>query len=663
MKVGGISKSKKLLNNWVLCLIIITGIAIIIRSIPAWTNAAWGCDFGIYYGLAKSFVQSGGEWYNPYSGWGSSYNYFPVLYAVTGFAHWITGIDIIVLMPKLVPIFGGLSVFIFYFVVNSLIKDRKIALISALFLAVLPFDVYQTSHASPLTMGHFFMMLSLLFFIKFRQKVWYVMPLFISTVLLIMSHHLTTYFYIISLVFIIFTENASNEKWTSWLKRDVFYFLCASGLTFSYWAFVARPVFEGFMGGGASRGISLGFISIKSTYLVVFFYVLFFSSFGLIYLIRRFNAFIIREKQNVKAGILKFFILFVWEFNPFIKKELHSLRKRVLLFFIVLIFFYGIMIFFLIFKMPWTNFSFTPLAVALSTPLLFVFAFWVSGFRYTWHIRNGLFIRGWTFGLTISLLYAAITDNHTILPDRHLEYMMAPVAIITVYGIGGIFLNLDYEKLSKKIRKGLHTAMLKTDITAKKRFTKNLQLVYSLVIFLLVITNALSVYPAFESLEQASEVITAEDISAIEWIRTHLDKNTSVIVSDHRLERMVEAEGFNTSDDKVYFLWSDPEDDKENYIQELFGIGINCSYSRITHVLIDDIMKNIVVHVGPRIEGINMSYESHKKFGNRSLFKEPIYFNATQEINGEPVHWAAVYEVNWDYFTDKSVLKDITKKI
>jgi len=117
MKVEFPSKIENLLKNWVFWLFVITGFAIIIRSIPAWTNAAWGCDFGIYYGQALKFVESGGSWYNPYSGWGSSYNYFPVLYAITGFVHWITGIEVIVLIPKLIPIFGGLTVFIFYFIV------------------------------------------------------------------------------------------------------------------------------------------------------------------------------------------------------------------------------------------------------------------------------------------------------------------------------------------------------------------------------------------------------------------------------------------------------------------------------------------------------------------------------------------------------------------
>ncbi|MEA2055259.1 MAG: dolichyl-phosphate-mannose--protein mannosyltransferase, partial [Candidatus Thermoplasmatota archaeon] len=160
MQVGPATKLKSLFSNWTFLLLLVTALAIFLRSLPAWTNAAWGCDFGIYYGLTNSFVQNG-ELFNEYYGWGGSYQYFPVLYAITGVAHWVTGIDVLIIMPKVAPIFGGLSIMVFYFVVRELIGNKKIAMLSSLFLAVLPFHVYQTSHASPLTMGHFFMILSI----------------------------------------------------------------------------------------------------------------------------------------------------------------------------------------------------------------------------------------------------------------------------------------------------------------------------------------------------------------------------------------------------------------------------------------------------------------------------------------------------------------------
>ena len=126
---------KKLLHNWIFLVIIITAIAILLRALPALINVAWGCDFGIYYGLTNSFINSG-DLYAETSVWGGAYQYFPVLYAITGLAHWLTGIDILTLMPKLVPVFGGLSICIFYFIVYELLKDRKKALLSSLFLSM-----------------------------------------------------------------------------------------------------------------------------------------------------------------------------------------------------------------------------------------------------------------------------------------------------------------------------------------------------------------------------------------------------------------------------------------------------------------------------------------------------------------------------------------------
>ena len=156
-------------------------------------------------------------------------------------------------MPKLTPIFGGLSILVFYFFVYELIKNKKIAMISALFLAVLPFHVYQTSHASPLTMGHFFMILSMYLFLKYRKNTKYTIPLLISTALLIMSHHLTTYFYLIILIFVIFIENIKNKSWTITLKKDIYYIITSTVMTFSYWAFIATTVFQDFMGSGSRR--------------------------------------------------------------------------------------------------------------------------------------------------------------------------------------------------------------------------------------------------------------------------------------------------------------------------------------------------------------------------------------------------------------------------
>jgi len=143
---------------------------------------------------------------------------------------------------------------------------------------------------------------SIYFFIKYRQDFRYIFPLFISTVLLIMSHHLTTYFYLISLVFIVFVENASRKEWTHSIKLDVPYILLASILIFSYWAFIATPVYESFM----NTGLKIGSISMGSNGTIILFYLLFISSFGVVWLKRRFNIFLEAKESTVRSCIVKF---------------------------------------------------------------------------------------------------------------------------------------------------------------------------------------------------------------------------------------------------------------------------------------------------------------------------------------------------------------------
>jgi len=614
-----IPKSSELIKNWIFWLIIITFLAVIIRSIPAWTNAAWGCDFGIYYGLTNSLVNNQ-ELFNPYYGWGGSYQYFPVLYAITGAAHWLTGMDVLTIMPKLAPIFGGLSVLIFYFVVYKLLGDRKIALLSSLFLAVMPFHVYQTSHASPLTLGHFFMMLSIFLFLKFREDNRYIFPLLISSTLLIMSHHLTTYFFLITLVFVVFVENASKKIWTDSLKKDVVYILAISGMIFSYWIFIATPVYENFMRGG----LRLGPIYLSSNYSIFLFYILFVSMFGIIWLKRRFNLFIIREKPNAKTAIIRFTL-------------------------IISIILLAMGVFSLV-KIPWTNFTFTPLSIIYSLPLILIFAFGFAGVRYTRFIQNGDFIRGWVLAILLSFVYGIITNSSAILPHRHFEYLMAPLSIISIFGIRIILLNINYDKLSKFTKKYRQIKKPTVYFFSKSFLLQKRRIPYIVVILFLVTSNAVSVYPSHVALNASYEAITEEDFSVIEWMDDNCNKNMSIIASDHRLARVTEAVGFNTTLDESTIIWI-----CENFIEclnELEGIGKN--HSRITHVIIDDIMKDKVVHVGfGKI--FYMTNESYEKFSNQPF--ELLYRNATIDENMIEVHWSEVYSVNWT-FIERFLLKN-----
>lgn len=639
------SKLRRLLKNWIFWLILITGLAFIIRSLPAWINAAWGCDFGIYFGITKSVAQSG-LFFPPYAGWGGSYNEFPVLYAITAFAHWISGIDIIFIMPKLIPLFGGLSVLIFYFVARELTNNKKLALICTLFFAFMPFHVYQTSHASPLTMGHFFIILSLYLFLKYRQNTKYIIILMISTMLLIMSHHLSTYFYLISLIAIVFVENAGSKEWTSTFRKDILYIIVTSLLVFAYWALIAKTIFDKFI-----SGFSIGGLHLESVYIIIIFYAILGCLFGIIKYIRRFNDYSIKLKATVKTPVQKFFVWFIFHINPFVKKDYPTTKSRVKLFISALIVMYCFIIFFTIFEMPWTGFAFTLESDIYMLPLVLAIAFGVAGFRYIWYIKNGLFIRGWIIALALSFVFMLITNNTTIFPHRHPEYIMAPLAILTAFGIGGLFSDPFYKGVISKLKskENLYVSY----VSKKIKISQKNRLMPFFIAIMLVTSLAVTTYEVHKALEQSSEEITNEDLAAIEWMGQNLNKNTSLITSDHQLERMAEAEGFNTTEDEIIKLWS--VENLSEYIDELLGFGKH--YNRVTHVIINDKMKNELVHIGPekgKFRTVYMTNEtwnaSYEKFKYQPF--ELIYRNETISINPatlEPVHWTEIYRVNWTY--------------
>ena len=79
--------------------------------------------------------------FSDYGGWGGSYQYFPVLYVITAFGHWLTGADVFELMSKIAPIFGGLTILIFYFIVYEWLRNKNVAILSALFLSIAPSNV------------------------------------------------------------------------------------------------------------------------------------------------------------------------------------------------------------------------------------------------------------------------------------------------------------------------------------------------------------------------------------------------------------------------------------------------------------------------------------------------------------------------------------------
>jgi hypothetical protein len=239
---------------------------------------------------------------------------------------------------------------------------------------------------------------------------------------------------------------------------------------------------------------------------------------------------------------------------------------------------------------------------------------------------------------------------------------MAPLSILIVFGIGGIFSDPNYKGLLTNLKSKKDVVVSYT--SGKIKIPQKKRIIQLSVMIILVLSLASTTYVVHKALEASDERITIQDINTIEWMAENLDKNTSMIASDHRLSRMVEAHGFNTSKDETTEVWEAEKLDE--YINELIGIGKN--HSRITHIIIDDIMKNDVVHVhfGLIRYMTNETWTAaYDKFLNQPF--EMIYRNETIEADSdtqEPLHWTEIYEVNWTYIEEiylPSIRDDISR--
>ena len=593
------------LKSWYFWLFLVTGIAIVVRSFPAWMNAAWGGDFGIYYGLTSRFVENQ-QIFNEYNGWGGMYNYFPVLYIFSALGHWITGIDLLWVMPKIAPIFGGLTVLIFYFIVYELTKRRDLALLSSMFLAVIPFHVYQTSHAAPLTMGHFFMMLSTYLFLKYMNERKYLMPLLISTVFLIMSHHLTTYFFLITIFFIVIIKSIGIDLRD--MYRDVTYVTVASALSFSYWVFIATPVFSTFMNQG---------LSISSYFVILLFYV---SLFGLL-------LGIAALKKNTPAWMHQ--LKKTRMFDP-----AYSRRRALIYFTAGFVFILSAEIMFLFVNFPVSGVRMKPLSILYSIPMLLFIGFGCLGVEYLKEVKNRWFFQAWLCAILSSFIYSLVTVNTTLFPDRHVEYLTVPACLFAAVGVLYFFRYREH-KVSLSLKKQLSSP--------------SIQVLFVLVVFGLVFSNAVAVYPVYTSLEWMYECIPNETANTIDWIRNNLDRNTTMIATDLRLSKMMWAEGINATFEGTNESWT-----CDTWVGCVADFDAKGNNPRVTHVLIDDVMRDMSVNVQV-LQSFYMTNESYLKFKQEPF--ELLYRNATVNQDNEEVHWAEVYSVNWTFIDQHLIVK------
>jgi len=576
--------------------------AIVVRSLPGWLYPAWGSDYGIYFGITQDFIDHP-QFFRPYTGWGTSYSYFPVLYAVTAAVHGLTGLELDFLMPRVAPVFGGLTVLLLYLVVRELFKNRAVAAASAALLAANPFQIYQTSHAAPLTMGHFFMCLCILLFVLQRRSRFWTGPLYISTAMLIGSHHLTTYFYILFLFAVIVIRNIAAMEWTEHLKEELFYFLATVSMTFCYWILIATPVF---------RSDFASALPIGSWTTVGLFYVLVAAVFAAIPYIRRWRPF-----QRFVAWKL-------WWPTP---------REDALKIGLTAGICAGFSLLFTFIHVWGSNFIFLPAATLFLLPLFFTLGLAVAGYRYLDRFSESAYAKAWLFSLLASFTFAVITRNTAIYSFRHLEYFAYPLSIL-----GGVAVWEIWNYLGKVEKGSRQPGAGGRDARAQQTETERRQKAFLAGIAVLIVASASTAYAVQMTTTRFEESSSMQVMDAADWMRNNVHTNLTV-ASDHRLSQIIWTRGFNVTSDEAYWIFLAP--DWHGALDELKGE--NKTYGKVGYVFIDDIMRTKGIQSGLNESPRPITDALYAKYS-----AEPFEL-VHREISQDGSKWAEVYAVNWTF--------------
>ncbi|UCE36860.1 MAG: hypothetical protein JSW00_15340 [Thermoplasmata archaeon] len=466
------------MKKWVLLsLIVIFFLAVFMRLFPLTRYAIWGSDAGEYYSITNQLI-SDGYVSTDYDGWGFGYPYFPGMFYFTGAAHFLTGLDLLFAMIVIIPVVASISVFIVFIISRMLFKNDGAALLASGFLAVAMPHVFATSHPMPGSLGDMLLLSSLLFLLASLRNNKFIPLLILSTIALIITHHLSSYFLFIMIFggfFLVGMLGCQEKKQLRLYWAFLVFFFTVLVL---YWMILASRFAEG----------------VVSSAFDVPFWVLFIVGYVVLFLV--YVLIVLRRRIS-------------WSF----KSKFPEPRKQIVLYIILLGILFFVLGYMALVKVPGTNINLTPETALLFSPLIIILAFTSAGAGYLKIYKNGVSVYGWIVALVISLLVAIVTSNRVLFTYRHPQYFMAPLAL--AIGIG--------------------VAMMIYLYWGERR--QNKALAVGLVVVLLGLTS-LSAYPPRGVMGGFQEGTSEEDMQAVAWAKYSLEDGATV-ATDHRMSSMV----------------------------------------------------------------------------------------------------------------------------
>ncbi|MDE1819795.1 MAG: hypothetical protein KGJ23_02255 [Euryarchaeota archaeon] len=451
---------------------------------PLLLFGAWGSDSGEYALLSQSLLAHQRFWLQGYHGWGFGYPYFPGMFEVGAAVASATGADTLLSLELTVPILGALGVVPLFLLFRRLFPSDRVALLGAALSGVASTRLLVLSHAAPLTLGDLLWVASLWALVEQRRDARWWAVLSLTAPSLVLTHHLSSYFFLVSAVgLVVGVELFAPRRWSRRFPLRELAFLGAFSVAlFVYWFDYAPPF---------AREISQGLLG-SSPLLAPLGGILGVVVAGALIELRRRRA--LGGRGRWPAWSVR------WPNRTHVVRDVLVLGGLI---------FGGLSLLFLV-PLPGTGDKVTLLDLLWFTPTV-LYVPLASGAKGVLPIPR-LGPAGYTIMIAIGLsaIFALATGNIAIPADRHPEYLFVPLALVVAVVVGRALASARASP-----RRGAYAAALGA-------------------VVVLMAANAATAYPPPSVLVGFQEGFTAQDLTLASWMATELSRGAH-LASDHRL--------------------------------------------------------------------------------------------------------------------------------
>ncbi len=470
---------------------------------PYLSYAVFGSDSGEYYRLTADLVATGFIPHgSAYAGWGSAYPDFPGIFLLGGGAAEALHLSVFSGLTVVIPVVAVLSVVPLFLLFRRLYPNDAVAVLAAAISSVAMPRLFSIAHPAPLAVGDFLCVASLWMFVESRtDRRWFV-PLALTGGALIVTHHLSSYFFAISaLGGVVFLELWRPGLWSRRFPTREFVFLGGFvTATFLFWfygtyEFVSKVLLPGF--GGSAY---VGFAALEVVGLAIIA--------GSAALVRW-----RRRRFRRRRG---------WVRLP---TDRSALRDAIA---IAIGVGAGVSLL-LVVPIPGTTQTTSPAALLWFAPVLGLGIFGAGSRRALSPARLGPFGLTWlgalglstvamlglaTLGTSFPQYSVAVGFANTLSPARHVEYLFLPLGLLMAVG------------------------MARAVGRAGDRWGRRAAVAGALAVVVIVAANAAIVYPPQSDFGGFEEGLTRGDAALWMWVGIGIPANQTV-ATDHRLSSMI----------------------------------------------------------------------------------------------------------------------------